>query len=732
MLLRGAGLEGVVLGIDLSGPALTVAGKLLAHLESYGLLPDRPDHHALGALLSHLLTLELGQSEAMFVAGLIVDRRLVEDSRYLDELRRQYIGVPAMVGGREAGEKDGPTKGVLGPEEIDTDSETKEPAPRYVNVCFTADAEGKGELDLHRTLRTDRLYYLRLDIGPLSKKTIVRRPKTIEEAVDQFFEEKEELPLEVALFSADFRLDEETAGGLWVSRGRLILPRRGPARTPDDQPYLLFAVNTPLDPCQAQLRICVYYENNLLQSMAVQAHITSEEREAEEGHWADVEYTLTANFAQVQKLPSRALNIFVNQNRDGTHTIGLKGENPEAILVNESQMKNATLRFRRVMEIVTYGEGSSDDWRYQFDGQDNQAKTRDQIHQDLRRMAQVGKLVWNTLIADNQPLSEQLQERLRKPGVIQISPIDLSAVFPWALVYDKPVDARDENTKACLLWQERRDRHGNLDSAACEEQCPHKDGDPPLHSRKDLVCPYGFWGFRHVIEVPLSTQEQADLHLEVELAKEEKPLLLVGYREERLNTQKERLDLRKGHEQKLDLIFQIVSQASKKALEEGMQDPSLHLVYFYTHCRHENPDDPGWEPYLELGQQQPESLVPSDLIDWGQVREVWRRTRPLVFINACQSLDFVPGTLADFLRNFAHLYASGVIGTEISTVEPLACEFAEHFFSRFVEGQQENGKVHTLPVGEVFRQVRGYLLEKHNPLGLIYTLYCSADLKVVR
>jgi hypothetical protein len=350
----------------------------------------------------------------------------------------------------------------------------------------------------------------------------------------------------------------------------------------------------------------------------------------------------------------------------------------------------------------------------------------------MREMAQVGKLAWNTLIAGRQSLSERLRGRLREPSVIQISPIDLSAVFPWALVYDKPVDARDEQTRVCLLWQEQRDRHGNLDIAACEKQCPHKAGDPPLHARRDLVCPYGFWGFRHIIEVPLSTQEEADLHLEVELAEEEQPLLLFGYREENLNTKKDRLDLRRDHQQWLDQAFQIVGRASKKALEEGMQDPALRLIYFYTHCRHENRDDPGWEPYLELGQQQAESLVPSDLIDWEQVRRVWQETRPLVFINACQSLGFVPGTLADFLRNFAYLHASGVIGTEISTVEALACEFAEHFFVRFVEGQQKDGQMHTLPAGEVFRQVRGHLLEKHNPLGLIYTLYCSADLKVVR
>jgi hypothetical protein len=723
MLMKEAGLEDVVSGIDLSSFGLTVAEELIACLEDHGPLAGRLGTYALGALLRKLLTSELEWADASFIAYLIVEHRLVGDEYYLSKLRAEYIGTPATLSG---------DKGiVLPPRAVDDGSEAKGPAPRYVNVCFTTDAVGKEELDSCKTLKVGQTYRLRLDIGPWSEKSIVRRPKSIEEAVGQIFEEEEdllELSLEVALFSTDFQLDKETADGLWVSRGHLILPRQGPARTPDGQSFLLFAVNTLRDPCQAQLRLCVYFKNNLLQSLSVQAHITLEERRVEEGQWADVEYTLTANFAQVQKLPDRVMNIFVNRNRDGRHTIGLKGEEAEAILLNESRMKSATQRFRLLMQAVAYGTGS--EWCYRF-SESNEAMTNDQIHQDLKRMAEVGQQVWQSLIAGRPSLSEQLQEKLRDPGTIQVSLIDLNAVFPWALVYDKFVEPDEEKTQACLLWQERRDQHGNLDIAACEKKCPHKSGDPPRHNRRDLVCPYGFWGFRHIIEVPLSTQEEDDLHLEVELAEEGQPLLLFGYREEHLNAKKDRLVLRKSHEQELDQVFQIESRATKKTLEEGMQDPALRLVYFYTHCK-ETADPASWEPYLELGQQQPEELEPSDLPNWMQVREIWRKTRPLVFINACQSLGFTSGSLVSFLSNFAYLHASGVIGTEISTCEPLACEFAEQFYLRFVEGQQEGGQVHTLPVGEVFREVRGHLLEKHNPLGLIYTLYCSAGLEVVR
>ncbi len=592
------------------------------------------------------------------------------------------------------------------------------PSKRYVNLYFTADSEDRNRLDCRKTLKSSHTYYLHLDIGFLSKRTIIRRARHIEEAVSIFFDRKKKLDLEVALFSTDFQLDRRTPKGFWTSRGDLILPRKGPAWAPDGKFFLLFKVQTPSNPGQALLRVCIYYKNNLLQSLAVNAQITSEEKEVDQGHWAEVDYTLTADFAQVEQFPARPLNIFVNRSNDGTHSIGLKGKDPELIRLNESEMRNAVERFRDVMDKVAF-----DNQIYRFD-QTNRAKTDDQIHQDLKYMAKVGRLLWSALVTGNKTLSQQLQLLLREPEVIQISAIDLNAVFPWALVYDKPVDTRAEKTKACLLWREKRDQHQNLDATSCERECPHKDRsqDPPIHNRKDLVCPYGFWGFRHVLEHPLSTKEETDMAMEVERATEGMPLLLLGYQEERLSKPQDQLRHRQEHQKELGKFMTVMPQSSKEELKKKMEATSLRLVYFYTHCRHEKHTEPGWEPYLELGETKKEKLVPTDLLYWSKIKETWSRTRPLVFINACHSLDFTPGSLANFLRNFAYLNVSGVIGTEISIAEPLAGEFALSFFSRLIKSQK---------VGEVFRQVRGGLLKKNNPLGLIYNPYCSARLRMI-
>ena len=97
MLMKKAGLEDIVSGVDLSGPRLVVAEELIFFLEGYdGPLPDQPDIRALGALLIQLLTLKLDQNEAGFIAYLIAEHHLVEDPDYLDELREEYVGVPSI------------------------------------------------------------------------------------------------------------------------------------------------------------------------------------------------------------------------------------------------------------------------------------------------------------------------------------------------------------------------------------------------------------------------------------------------------------------------------------------------------------------------------------------------------------------------------------------------------------------------------------------------------------
>jgi hypothetical protein len=77
--------------------------------------------------------------------------------------------------------------------------------------------------------------------------------------------------------------------------------------------------------------------------------------------------------------------------------------------------------------------------------------------------------------------------------------------------------------------------------------------------------------------------------------------------------------------------------------------------------------------------------------------------------------------MAPFLKG----QASGIVGSEISVHTFLAREFAQNFFNRFIPDGQAGQ-----PVGQIIKDLRLELLAKFNPLGLVYTPYCSADLQM--
>jgi hypothetical protein len=90
-LISAAGLRRFLPAIDLKGMPRTVAIELIDRLEGFGVLPDRPTYHALGALLGYLLTLgDLPRDAASFVARLIVQYSLVADPVYSGKLCTEF------------------------------------------------------------------------------------------------------------------------------------------------------------------------------------------------------------------------------------------------------------------------------------------------------------------------------------------------------------------------------------------------------------------------------------------------------------------------------------------------------------------------------------------------------------------------------------------------------------------------------------------------------------------
>jgi V8-like Glu-specific endopeptidase len=86
-----AGLGKFLPGIVWGDADRTVAGSLVDKLRRHGFLPERPQYHALGALLSYLLTHpDVNAESKEFMAGLVVRWGLIRDPNRLQELGKDY------------------------------------------------------------------------------------------------------------------------------------------------------------------------------------------------------------------------------------------------------------------------------------------------------------------------------------------------------------------------------------------------------------------------------------------------------------------------------------------------------------------------------------------------------------------------------------------------------------------------------------------------------------------
>src|SRR5262249_15194173 len=104
--------------------------------------------------------------------------------------------------------------------------------------------------------------------------------------------------------------------------------------------------------------------------------------------------------------------------------------------------------------------------------------------------------------------------------------------------------------------------------------------------------------------------------------------------------------------------------------------------------------------------------------------EMWGKTRPLVLINACHSLDIEPHTLLGYVDVFADFcHATGVIGTEVKVPQDDAMAWAEIFLESFLAPGAT--------AATALSTARRAFLERGSLFGLVYTAHCWSHLAVV-
>jgi hypothetical protein len=164
-----------------------------------------------------------------------------------------------------------------------------------------------------------------------------------------------------------------------------------------------------------------------------------------------------------------------------------------------------------------------------------------------------------------------------------------------------------------------------------------------------------------------------------------------------------------------------VSESRDEAVEL-FQTAGPHVVYLYCH----GGVDMNGIVYVSLGRTDPAAPEANRItfdnltayeIDWG-------RSSPLVFLNGCRTAVPRPDRVMDLISDFVRVArASGVIGTEITIFESLACRFAPACLRPFLQGVQ---------LGDAVRRARLEVLAAQNPLGLVYVPYAPHDLRFAK
>ena len=564
------------------------------------------------------------------------------------------------------------------------------PPARVVNTGFALDGNA---LSPDQTLQTGSRYDFWLDVGEAVPESIERVPTPLPGQVPDY------TTLTVALFSLNggLRLDpDRQMEKLWIG------PTGSDSR-------IAFPVWTPEEPDEAQLRCSIYHDRTLVQSRVIRALVTTDGRRDQGALESVVDYTLAPSLdpAHLRALPQHRLSVMLNRNGDGSHGFTFVGEEElkSEASFRELELQNFVRETRGALRHAAWGdeEGWEKQKRYLYEQLDP-----DRFRDDLVKLAVRGFRVY-AAIANRlgEGDAAKLNRIMRSPGFVQIASKESpTQLLPAALIYDYiglRTTEQDEDYSLCEAFLAATRSAAPLEETSCFQ------GGCPSRGKQTVICPSGFWGFRHALGVPVSVLDGDDA------------AAAIGSNGERALTIAVSTDpgfvLRERHEGELRELFRDYGWNYASTREDTLRllrDVRSQIVYFYCHG-----GMTGTTPYIQVGPVE-ERGITADLFFSEGIH--WLNPRPLVFINGCGTTALEPEQAIEFVSQLVQNNgASGVIGTEITVFEPLAGAFAKECLARFLAGQ---------PIGEAVRRGRLALLKQGNPLGLVYIPFVLAGLRL--
>jgi hypothetical protein len=507
------------------------------------------------------------------------------------------------------------------------------------------------------------------------------------------------------------------------------LPRTGPS---DEAIFTVVPAASPL----SVLRFSLFHRNNVVQSFRLVAttRLRGMPRPSDDGAdgnarlaralglpdgavrspgWAvAMEYALAEQIGHAG-VPPRGLSIVAND-LDGQSKITIK--TVDAFVDATADLPAYVGAIRTAMDP----DPESTDYPY--------LASQDALEATLRRLAEGGWALYSQVVP--RPFRTAIAQALDDDDqTIHVAEIVVEKVIPWAAIYDREYDAKSltvdgQPTASAVCLAPLRNRPGSPTAARCAiaEDCVlsaqsaalrAQVGEPdPAPNR--VVCPRHFWGFRHVIELPIQQVEQGEHPRPLEtVVNPVGPLnACIAFNPQLPNSS--------THVTGLTSLLSTSRNVSLRPPVSGRQDilqtlssTDLDIVYIICHAFGDKTKGL-FPPYL-IFFDNPEARVDPGQLD----ADPWSH-HPLVILNGCKTGAVSADALSPFIKTLVRdRQAGGLLATEIAVWEPLAINVADVYLDHFLSGKT---------AGEALLAMRLDLLAEGNPLGLAYTLYGSADL----
>lgn len=609
------------------------------------------------------------------------------------------------------------------PEEEAAGAEGADRGAKLIETGFAHSDRPGHPLDPQEPLGVGSDYLYWFGVGTETGASIDAAPVPIPEGIP----EHARLAVQLFAFDGEVELTGPTRGEIEIladGSARVAVPA---LRASDDQEllerFLLFPIRTPERAGLHRLRCNLYYGSTLLQSRLISARVGGKLDPERKAISADLDYSMSAgiDLASLSQLPAHELSLMVNGGggapvAQASHNFRFYRDRDEGgplaleASLTTAKIESAIRSVRGALRKASWG--SEEEWdkdgayRYETVPADPAEFAR-----DLRTMAIAGRRLFNDITGELSGSVEakgELLAEMSHPGRIQIATASSGLYVPAALFYDHPLEtspaeANLDNFRVCEQFLAALQDPAALETCACmSEGCPHRE-------ERYVICPSGFWGYRHQIGWPVGSEEPR-----TEVALSGDPLLTVG-----VSTDQD-LERRVDHVALVMAMGRGELAESREEFRDLVKAGSAHLVYLYCHGGVSVRDG---TPYLVLGPPDSDGLDTTYLMDekivWGEPPP-----RPVVFINGCHTTALGPDQLMDLVGGFVErANALGVLGTEVTVFEPLACAFAEQMLGEFLDGG--------MSIGAAVRRARLGLLRAHNPLGLVYVPFIAADTRLV-